>query len=101
MMGALEHGYRIIRFVPLSAMINKHMIILYYSSPSILQPLVLRPPLIIKLLDLLPKGNLFSVLNDFYFKTTCNIRPHLLGPMSGLKIEGPLYTVLISSHFYA
>ncbi len=32
------------------------------------------------------------MLNDLYFKTTCNIRPHFLGPMGGLKIEGPLYT---------
>ncbi len=31
------------------------------------------------------------MLNDLYFKTTCNIRPHFLGPMGGLKIEGPLY----------
>ena len=30
------------------------------------------------------------MLNDLYFKTTCHI-PHLLGPMVGLKIEGPLY----------
>ncbi len=31
------------------------------------------------------------MLNDLYFKTTCNIRPLFLGPMGGLKIEGPLY----------
>ncbi len=31
------------------------------------------------------------MLNDLYFKTTCNIRPHFLGPVGGLKIEGPLY----------
>ncbi len=31
------------------------------------------------------------MLNDLYFKTTCNIRPPFLGPMGGLKIEGPLY----------
>ncbi len=31
------------------------------------------------------------MLNDLYFKTTCNIRPHLFGPMGGLTIEGPLY----------
>ncbi len=30
------------------------------------------------------------MLNDLYFKTTCKIRPHFLGPMGGLKIEGPL-----------
>ncbi len=33
----------------------------------------------------------FCVLNDLYFETTCNIRPHFLGPMGGLKIEGLLY----------
>ncbi len=60
-----------------------------YSSPSILQPSILRPPLIIRLLDLIPKGDI--LLNDLYFKTTCNIRPHFLGPMGGLRIEGPLY----------
>ncbi len=32
----------------------------------------------------------FSVLNDLYFETTCNIRPHFLGPMGGLKIDRPL-----------
>ncbi len=37
-----------------------------------------------------PKGQ-FSVLNDLYFKTICNIRPQFLGPMGGLKMEGPLY----------
>ncbi len=42
-----------------------------YSSPSILQPFILRPPLIIRPLDLVPKGNF--LLNDLYFKTTCNI----------------------------
>ncbi len=31
------------------------------------------------------------MLNDLYFQTTCNIRPHFLGPMGGLEIEGPLY----------
>ncbi len=62
-----------------------------YNSPSILQPSILRPPLIIRPLGawLGPKGQL-SVLNDLYFKTTCNIRPYFLGPMGGLKIEGPL-----------
>ncbi len=60
-----------------------------YSSPSILQPSILRPPLIIRPFDLIPKVN-FSVLNYLYFKTTCNIRPHFLGPMGGLKMEGPL-----------
>ncbi len=33
------------------------------------------------------------MLNDLYFKTTCNIKPHFLGPIGGLKIEGPLYQV--------
>ena len=37
------------------------------------------------------------MLNDLYFKTTCNIRPHFLGPMGGLKIEGPLYSPYASS----
>ncbi len=32
------------------------------------------------------------MLNDLHVKTTCNIRPHFLGPMGGLKIEGPLYS---------
>ncbi len=32
------------------------------------------------------------VLNDLYFKATCNIRPHFLGHMVGLKIEGLLYS---------
>ncbi len=31
------------------------------------------------------------MLNDLDFKTTCNIRPHFVDPMGGLKIEGPLY----------
>ncbi len=80
-----------------------------YSSPSILQPYILRPPFIIRLLDLLPKGNFF-VLNDLYSKTTCNIRLSAIsacnirlyskttcnlynfpGAISCLKIEGPLY----------
>ncbi len=34
------------------------------------------------------------MLNDLYFKTTCNIRAHFLGPMGGLKIEEPLYIIL-------
>ncbi len=37
----------------------------YYSSPSILQPCilhVLRPPLIIRLLDLVPKGNILTIM---------------------------------------
>ena len=35
------------------------------------------------------------MLNDLYFKTTCSIRPHFLGPMGGLKIDGPLYFSLL------
>ncbi len=31
------------------------------------------------------------MLNDLYFKTTCNIRPHFLGLKGCLKIEGPLH----------
>ncbi len=62
-----------------------------YSSPSILQPSILRLPWIIRPLDLFPKGNF--LLNDIYFKTTCNIIPHFLGPMGDLKIEG-----LLSKH---
>ena len=27
------------------------------------------------------------MLNDHYFKTTCDIGSHFLGPMGGLKIE--------------
>ncbi len=69
--------------------IIKHMHTNQYSSPSILQASILRPPLIVRLLDLVPKGNF--LLNDLYFKTTCNVRPYFLGPMGGLKIEGPLY----------
>ncbi len=64
-----------------------------YSNPSILQPFILRPPLIIRPLNLVPKCH--SVLNDLYFKTTCNIRPHFLGPMGGLKIEGLLYVIFM------
>ena len=64
-----------------------------YSSPSILQPSTLRPgPLVIRPLDFGPKGQVV-VLNDLYFKTTCNVRPQFIGPMGGPKIEGPLYIV--------
>ncbi len=35
------------------------------------------------------------MLNDLYFKTTCMIRPLFLGPIGGLKIEGPLYNVAL------
>ncbi len=31
------------------------------------------------------------MLNDLYFKITGNIRPYFLGPMGGLKTEGPMY----------
>ncbi len=37
------------------------------------------------------------MLNDLYFKTTCNIRPHFRGPMGGLKIEGSLYMYTLVS----
>ncbi len=33
--------------------------------------------------------------NDLYFKTTCNIRPHFPGPMGDLKMEGPLYALIL------
>ncbi len=36
------------------------------------------------------------MLNYLYFKTTCSIRSHFLGPMGGLKIKGPLYVVVTS-----
>ncbi len=55
--------------------------------PSILQSSIIRPPFIIRPLDLVPKGNLLCLSFNLYFKTTCNIRPHFLGPMGGLKIE--------------
>ncbi len=61
-----------------------------YSSPSILQPSILRSPLIIRLFQ-----RAFSVLNHLYFKTTCNIRPRFLGPMGGLKIEVPLHSIKV------
>ncbi len=38
------------------------------------------------------------MLNDLYFKTICNIRPHFLGPVGDLKI-GPLYRMFCGSHF--
>ncbi len=60
----------------------------------VLDPTVIRP------LDLVPKGQ-FSVLNDLYFKTTCNIRPHFLGLVGGLKIEGPLYCALFFPDSFA
>ncbi len=37
------------------------------------------------------------MLNDVYFKTTCNIRPHFLGLMGGLKMEGALYMYGLNS----
>ncbi len=39
------------------------------------------------------------MLNDLYFKTTCNIRPHFLGLVGGLKIEGPLYSNFAGINF--
>ncbi len=64
------------------------------SGPSILQPSIFKPTLDYKTAWFGPKGlkGQFSVLNYIYFKTTCNISPHFLGPLGGLKIEGLLYT---------
>ncbi len=53
-------------------------------------PLFYNPTLDYKTALLGPNGQ-YCVLNDLYFKTTCNIRPHFLRPMGGHKIEGPLY----------
>ncbi len=69
---------------------SSHIPVIQYSSPSIFQPSNLRPPLIKRPLDFVPKSN-FCVKCPLFFKTTCNIRQHFLGPMGGLKIEGPLY----------
>ncbi len=33
----------------------------------------------------------FCVPLNLSYRTTCTIRPHLHGPIGGLKIEGPLY----------
>ncbi len=55
-----------------------------FYNPLFKTTLEIRP------LDLAPKGNF--LLNYLYFKTTCNIRPPFLGSMSGLKIEGPMYS---------
>ncbi len=43
--------------LPFSSAALKY-IILVYSSPYILQPSILRPPLIIRPLDMVPKGNI-------------------------------------------
>ena len=72
---------------------KKHLFIAIYSSPSILQSSILRPPLNYKTGWFGPKGQ-FSVSNDLYFKTTCNIRTHFLGPMRGLKIDGLWYVLI-------
>ncbi len=40
------------------------------------------------------------VLNNLYFKTTCNIRPNFLGPIGGLKIAGPLYIIIYYKCYY-
>ncbi len=45
---------------------------------------------IIRLPILVPSTIFYALLNHC-FKTTCNIRPHFHGPMSVLKIEGPMY----------
>ncbi len=39
------------------------------------------------------------MLLNFYFKTTCNARPHLHGPIVGLKIEGPLHVIAETALF--
>ena len=36
--------------------------------------------------------------NGLYFKTTYSIRPHLLGPIGGLKIERSLYMHVFILH---
>ena len=63
-----------------------------YSNPSILQPF--KTTLAYKTTQFGPKVPL-CVLN-LYFKTTCNIRPHFLGPIGGLKIEGLLYSLYLA-----
>ncbi len=32
----------------------------------------------------------YVYFTTLYFKTTCNVRPHFVGPMSGRKMEGLL-----------
>ncbi len=32
---------------------------------------------------------------DLYFKTTCYTRPHFQGSIGGLKLGGPLYSVVL------
>ncbi len=64
-----------------------------YCSPSISPPFILtlfKTTLDYKTNQFGPKVPL-CVLNDLYFKTTCNIRPLFLRPMDGLKVEGLLY----------
>ncbi len=63
------------------------------SSPSILQPFILRPSLITRPPNLVL--NCHCVLNDLCFKTTCNIRPHFLGPIGGLKIKVCICTYVV------
>ena len=45
---------------------------------------------------------MICALTNFYFKTTCiipciHVRPHALGSMGGLKIEGLLYHVILKT----
>ncbi len=68
--------------------------VLLYSSLTLLQCSILRPPLIIRPLDLVPKTN-FLCFNGLYFKITYNIRPNFLGPMGGLKIEATVHCKII------
>ena len=56
-----------------------------YSNPWVLQPSsYFKTTLDYKTALFGPKGQ-FSVLNDLYFKTICNIRPHFLVPWVVLK----------------
>ncbi len=62
--------------------------VLYFITLYFKTALIIRSPIFCSKVQ-------FCVLLNLYFKTTCNIRPHLHGPMSGIKIEGPLYMLLI------
>ncbi len=74
--------------------------IFYVQHSLYFTTLYFKAPFIIRLVDLVPKGNFFvlNMLNDLYFMTTFNIRPHFHGPMSGLKIEGPPYLQVFTGH---
>ncbi len=49
------------------------------------------PSLIVRLLYLLSSWKNLYVKWPLFFKTTCNIRPHFLCSLGGLKIEGLKY----------